>query len=150
MATLAEANKLNSKKSSIEDTVWVLNNILDIGKVPHIESLTENNNGTKILKIESMFPKRIFKFKIAHYVIIDPLMDDNKPNEVFIHQESGEGLVMVTFRLMFITKTVFMLESKLLDALKTGKLLDAKLQLKLDLLFQRKKMSFSDGKVTIE
>ncbi len=150
MATLAEANKFSSKKSLGEDTVWVLNNILDIGKVPHIESLTTNNNGTKILKIESMFPKRIFNFKIAQYVIIDPLMDDNKPNEVYIHQESGEGLVKVTFRLMFITKTVFMIESKLLEALKTGKLLDAKLQLKLDLLFQRKKMNFKDGNIFLE
>jgi hypothetical protein len=150
MATLAEANKFSSKKSSGEDTAWVLNKILDIGKEPHIESLTTNKSGTQILKIESMFPIRILKLKIAHYVLIDPLMDENKPNKVYIDQETGEGLVKVTIRFMFTTTIVFMLESMLLDALKTAKLLDAKLQLKLDLLFQRKKMNFKDGNIILE
>ena len=75
-------------------------------------------------------------------------MDDRNPDAVYFNE--GECLVKVTVKDLFKTKYSLMLSSQLIDALETGRMLDDKLQWKLDMLLGGKSMSYTGNKLIID
>jgi hypothetical protein len=152
MATISDFEQY-SKEYTGQVMVWVLNKILEMGKVPRSEGLntTPNSKGkiqAKELVIEAMVPKSFLFFKQKLKISIEPIMDDRNPDAVYFNE--GECLVKVTVKDLFKTKYSLMLSSQLIDALETGRMLDDKLQWKLDMLLGGKSMSYTGNKLIID
>ena len=152
MATISDFEQYSNEYTG-QVMVWVLNKILEMGKVPRSEGLntTPNSKGkiqAKELVIEAMVPKSFLFFKQKLKISIEPIMDDRNPDAVYFNE--GECLVKVTVKDLFKTKYSLMLSSQLIDALETGRMLDDKLQWKLDMLLGGKSMSYTGNKLIID
>ena len=152
MATISDFEQYSNEYTG-PVMVWVLNKILEMGKVPRSEGLntTPNSKGkiqAKELVIEAMVPKSFLFFKQKLKISIEPIMDDRNPDAVYFNE--GECLVKVTVKDLFKTKYSLMLSSQLIDALETGRMLDDKLQWKLDMLLGGKSMSYTGNKLIID
>lgn len=140
--------------------VWALNKIIEMGETPRSERLISKpgkagNNIVTGIEFESVEYKTLLFFKRKFSILIEPVMEYDNPEKVYKNKESadlkyGSYIVKITVKHFFANKTTFLIGDKLFDALERGKLLDAKLQWRLDVLFQKSQMKFVDGKLIIE